>query len=439
MALGGGMFLTQSKTLPGSYINFVSAAKASASLSERGAATMPLVLDWGPEGEVFTVTAEEFQKESVKLFGYAYTHDKLKGLRDLFQNIRVGYFYRLNAGGTAAENELATARYPGARGNELKIAVAAGEAGTEEQAVYDVSVWLEGAKVEEQKGVKNAGELKDGDFVRFKKDAALAPTAGAELTGGTDGAAAEGAYQDYLEKIECYSFNAMGCLATDKAVKELMAGFVKRMRDECGVKFQGVLFRHTEADHEGIISVENGLKGAENDPSCVYWVTGAQAGCGVNKSLTNTRYTGSFDVEAGYTQAQLEQGLKAGKFLLHRVGDEVRVLEDVNSFVSVTDEKSADFGSNQTVRVLDQIGNDIAVLFSGKYLGKVPNDNAGRISLWNDIVKHHQEMQDIRAIEGFTSDCVKVSAGDGKRSVVVTDEVTPVNAMAQLYMTVVVE
>ena len=70
MALGGGTWLSQNKVLPGSYINFVSAARASAALSERGIAAMPLEWSWGPEGEVFTVTAQAFQKDSVKLFGY---------------------------------------------------------------------------------------------------------------------------------------------------------------------------------------------------------------------------------------------------------------------------------------------------------------------------------------------------------------------------------
>lgn len=45
MALGGGTFLTQNKVLAGAYINFISAAKASANLSDRGYATMPLELD----------------------------------------------------------------------------------------------------------------------------------------------------------------------------------------------------------------------------------------------------------------------------------------------------------------------------------------------------------------------------------------------------------
>ena len=153
----------------------------------------------------------------------------------------------------------------------------------------------------------------------------------------------------------------------------------------------------------------------------------------------NAVYTGEFEIDISLTQAELEAGLKAGKFLFHRVGEDVRVLDDVNTFVSVAGEKSADFQSNQTVRVLDQIGNDIAALFNQKYLGRVPNDNAGRISLWNDIVKHHQELLAIRAIEAFSGDDVTVEAGGSRKSVVVSDRVQPVCCFGQLYMTVVVE
>lgn len=47
MALGGGTFQVQNKVLPGCYINFVSAARATAALSDRGYAAMPLELAWG--------------------------------------------------------------------------------------------------------------------------------------------------------------------------------------------------------------------------------------------------------------------------------------------------------------------------------------------------------------------------------------------------------
>ena len=88
MALGGGVFFTQNKKIPGTYINFISANRASASISDRGYAAMPLTLDWGVDEEVFTVEVADFQKESLKIFGYDYTADQLKGLRDLFKNIK---------------------------------------------------------------------------------------------------------------------------------------------------------------------------------------------------------------------------------------------------------------------------------------------------------------------------------------------------------------
>lgn len=439
MALGGGTFITQNKILPGSYINFVSAAKASAELSQRGIATMPLTLDWGMDSEIFTVTAQEFQTDSLKIFGYPYTHQKLKGLRELFLHIHTGYFYKLNAGGEKAKNDYAQALYTGSRGNDLRIVVENSEESTEEAPLYDVSTYLGNIQVDMQKGISTPGQLKPNDYVSFLNPENFALTAGAPLAGGTDGAVEDSAYQQYLDKIESFSFNTMGCLATDPTLQGLMINFTRRMRDENGVKFQTVLFRPQSADYEGVIGVENGLVGDRDNPAAVYWATGAEAGCAVNKSLTNAAYTGEYQIDTDYTQTELEKATRAGKLMFHQVGSEVRLLEDINTFVGVTDEKSADFGANQSVRVMDQIANDIAVLFNTKYLGKVPNDEAGRISLWNDIVKHHQELQKIRAIENFTPENVQVLPGDTKKAVVVRDWVDPISAMSHLYMTVIVE
>ena len=245
-------------------------------------------------------------------------------------------------------------------------------------------------------------------------------------------------YQTYLDKMEAYTFNAMGCPATKSTLADLFVSYCKRLRDEVGKKFQVVTFRNL-ADFEGVVSVKNGIVGNTESAALVPWATGVVAGTAVNKSATNMTYDGEYEVDTDYTQTELESGILEGSFMFHLVDDEVRVLEDINTFVSVTDEKSADFSSNQTIRVLDQIANDIAVLFGTKYIGKVPNDASGRISLWNDIVKHHQELQNIRAIENFNPDNVTVAQGDTKKAVVVTDYVTPVNAMAQLYMTVYVQ
>ena len=435
MALGGGTFLTQNKVLPGAYINFISVATASANTSDRGYAAMGLELDWGQEGKIFEVTNGDFQKNSMKIFGHSYADDAMKGLRDLFKNVTTLFAYRLNGGGAKAANTFATALYSGTRGNDIKIAV---QVNVDENSKFDVQTWLDGVLMDTQT-VAKAAELVANDYVAFKTDASLTVTAATALTGGTNGTSNAAAHQAFLDKVESYpAINAIGYVGTETAVKSLYAAFAKRMRDEVGVKFQAVIYQQA-ADYEGVINVKNKVLDGANEASLVYWVTGVAAGTAVNASATNKIYDGEFDINVDYTQAQLESAIKAGEFTLHQVGSDVRVLTDINSLVTTTANKGDVFKDNQTIRVCDQIATDIANLFVTKYLGVVPNDASGRTSLWADIVKHHENMQSIRAIENFTDEDVTVDQGETKKSVVVTDNITVVNTMEKLYMTVYVE
>ena len=401
MALGGGTFVTQNKVLPGSYINFVSLARASATLSDRGVVAMPLDLNWGVENAVFEVTKEDFQKDSLKIFGYAYTDDKLKGLRDLFVNIKTLYAYRLSSGGEKATNDFATAKYCGIRGNDLKVII---QKNIDDPESFDVKTVL-GTTIVDEQTVSKAADLIANDYVTFKTDATLTVTASTPLTGGTNGTVDGTSHQNFLDKIESYSYNALGVVTTDDVVKGLYANFTERLRDDIGQKFQVVLYNEP-ADYEGVINVKN--KAVEDEAALVYWVTGIIAGCEVNKSNLNKLYDGEYTVEADYTQTELEAAIKSGEFTLHKIGSDIRVLSDINSLVTVSDTKGEIFKDNQTIRVMDQIANDIAVLFNTKYLGNVPNDAAGRISLWSDIVKHHEQLQEIRAIEDFNDNDVVV-------------------------------
>ena len=435
MALGGGTFLVQNKELPGAYINFVSKTAATAALSGRGIATMPLELDWGASDEVFEVTNGEFQKNSMKLFGYEYTSDKLKGLRDLFLNTQLLYGYRLNGRGKKAGNELAEALYCGVRGNDLKISV---QVNPDHEEQFDVKTLL-GTEIVDEQTVSTAAGLTANDYVTWKSGITLAAAAAIPMTGGENGEVSGASYQDYLDKIEAYTFNTMGVMVTDDTTKSLFTAFVKRLREEMGVKFQLVLYDYAKADHMGVISVNNKvLDEGWGETGLVYWVTGACAGCLVNKSNQNRKYDGEFMVDTPYTQNELKAAIREGKFTFHKTGTDVRVLEDINTMVTVSDAVGDVFKDNQTIRVIDQIGNDIAVLFSTKYLGVVPNDAAGRISLWSDIVKHHEQLQEIRAIENFSDADVQVEQGDTKKSVIVSDFITVVNSMGRLYMTVTV-
>lgn len=426
MALGGGVWVTQNKKLPGSYINFVSVKGASGTLSERGVVALPLALNWGADG-VTTLTADDFYNRSDKILGYKYTADEMKGLREVFKNATKVLIYNLNTGGVKASNDYATAKYAGVRGNALKIAVTKT---TDSQ--FKVQTLLDNKEVDVQV-VTTVTDLASNDYVDFKVET-LTETASVDLSGGTNGTTTGDEWTTALSTLETYTFNVLGAVTTDEQVKETVVNWTKRMRDEMGVKFQSVVFNKA-GDYEGIINVVNKV-GETAD--IVYWVAGAQAGCAVNKSCTNKTYDGEYAIDVNYSQDELIDAINKGQFVFHRVGDEIRVLTDVNSLVTITEDKGEVFKSNQTIRVIDQIGNDIAAIFNNRFIGKIPNDNAGRISLQNAIVSHHKELQDIRAITDFTAEDVTVAEGNDKKSVLVTDNITVVNAMEKLYMTVVV-
>lgn len=442
MALGGGTFTSMNKVLPGAYINVVSRLQANAALSDRGIAAVPMPLNYAPEG-VFKVESGDLQKNCRAIFGCEYTADELKPVRDVFKNANTVYFYNVLGGGTAATNTYATAKYKGTNGNNLKIRI---DANVDTADMFDVVTLLGNTVVDTQVIAKTAttttdNKLKDNDFVTFKKNVAITATvAVTSLTGGTNAASAD--YQTALDKLESFAFNTLACTATDNTTKGLFAAYTKRMRDEIGVKFQTVIHDYAGADYEGVISVKNHVKGTSSSDTdygaLVYWVTGAAAGCAVNRSNTNKLYNGEYEVDTDYTQSELAAFIKGGYFVLHKVGDDVRVLVDRNSLLTYTDEKGELFNDNQVVRVADQIANDIATIFNTKYIGMVQNNASGRALFKSDIVSHHMQLQNKNAIEGFTSDAVTITPGNEKGAVVVSDVVTVVGTMAKLYMTVYV-
>lgn len=455
--LGGGNFKTMNNVLPGSYYNVVSAKNVSAGLSHRGIVALPITLDWGQENKVFKVSAESFDDEAMQLLGYKSDSPKLAAFREIFRNSRLIYCYRPVKNGVKAANDLAEALYPGGRGNDIKISVSAN---VDDPKKFDVVTIMDGTTMDTQT-VAKADELKENAYVSFKKIETLEAVAAKALTGGTNGDAITGEEeQDFLNAIESYSFNALCCTSTDPTVQKMYLAFTKRMRNEVGLKFQTVIHKMENADFEGVVSTWNDVETVDgkavsitNDGdgnptqqitdlgsnAIVYYTAGAIGGCDINSSNTNRTYDGELQVITKETQKELEQAIKAGKFMFHNVDDEVRVLTDINTFVSFKEDKNEDFQSNQTIRVLDQDAIETALLFNNKYLGKVLNDQSGRISFWNDLVSLANEFATLGAIEDFDSANITVERGAGKKTVIATKLLKPVNCMEQLYTTVTVQ
>lgn len=346
--LGGGIFVTQNKTLPGSYLNFVNASSASPTVGERGVVAIALPLEKAP-GTVIEITKAEFITDCKNLTGHEYTSKEVIALREIF-----------------------------CHANKVLI--------------FDL-----------------------GDD----------PDEGFTIAEATDA-------------LESYDFNVLCAYTDDENKIEVYDSAVTSWRN-CGKKCQLVAY-NADYDSEGVINVVSTVSDSDADPHALTaWVAGAEAGCKINESCTNMLYDGEYTVVTDKTQPELEDCIQNGQIAFHLVYGEVRLLEDINSLTTTTADKGEDFKSNQTIRVIDQIANDIAKMFNTKYLGRIPNNASGRVSLWADIVAHHRALEAIGAIEAFDANLLTVEQGSTKKSVVVNDVITVTNAMAQLYMTVVIQ
>lgn len=432
MALGGGTFTVPNKVLPGAYINFISMARALGSLGERGIVALPLEMNWGAEDEVITIDSGEFQKEALNILGYSFAADEMKPLREVFKGAKMVKLYRINgAAGTKAtatvgvEGLTITAKYPGTRGNCIKIVV---QANIDDETKFDVITLIDTTKVDTQT-VATIAELKPNNFVEFSGTGTLEATAGTPLVGGENGTSTGENYSTFLDKIEAEDFTTLAYAGEDEVTKALFDSFTKRLRDDEGYKITTVLFDYIKADFEGAISVKN-------DKELVYWTAGQQAGAAVNESLTNKKYDGEYEVNTKFKKREFEQAINNGEFAFYQDGNDVRVLKDINTFTNFAPNKNQDFASNRVIRVLDQIANDTARIFSDYYLGKVTNDDTGRTLFKGELVNYHEQLLNIRAIENFTEEDIFVLQGVQKQDVMVNESVQPTDAMEKLYMSV---
>lgn len=436
---GGGKFLVPNKKLPGFYHRFISENKDGIPLSDRGFAACGLELDWGPDDQIVTVENADFQSDTRKLFGFSYTDDKMWALRETFKRATTLHYYRLNGGGEKATSKWGTAKYTGTRGNDLKVAMVAA---VDETGKFDVETYLGTAKVDTQRAATMA-DLVDNDFVVWNKDAGtLTADAGTVFSGGTNGTTSGDAHQAFLDAAEGVEFNDLGCNSNDRVTMELYKAYTKRMNNEVGKMFQLVApgtdsdGKAWDPDDYNIITVQNKvLDDGKPEYGLIFWVLGAQAGVAVNKTLQNTIYDGELTIDTKFTQTQLINFIDAGKFVFHEAGKKVRVLDDINSFVTVTEEEQSDFKSNQTVRVLYQQIVDIGAVFNQNWQGISPNDADGRSGLRGAMIKYFEQLQEIRAIQEFDPEDVVVYAGAEKGDVMADWATNPVNAMKKLYAT----
>lgn len=444
---GGTFTKGQEKIRPGIYFNFTEKANDRVSVGDRGRAAIPLVLSWGESRKIIEIKRESDAKDKL---GMDLSESSMLLLREMRKRANVVLVYRVNEGKKAtadivdAEDNKVTAiaKYGGSKGNDIKIQVSNNVVDDDK---YDVTTFFGEEEVDEQT-VKKSDELEDNECVDFSGSGDLKETASVTLDGGKDEDADTGAYTDFFEELETESFDTVALPIDDEELKVTFASFIKRMREDQGVKVQGVLADY-DANYEGVVNVTNGVE-LENGktlsaPEATAWVAGAMAGASLTQSLTFMDYEGAVDVEPRYDHDETVSRLKKGEFLFSFDGRDktVTVEKDQNSL-----ESNAKFSLNKVIRTIDAFHNDVfesfkEIIKNRKRTGEdIPVSPDGESIIQTAVSKYLSALEDDGVILDFDAkDDIEIDTTDAGDGFIINVGLQPVGSAEKFYFAVEVK
>ncbi|RAK21141.1 tail sheath protein [Anoxybacillus vitaminiphilus] len=429
--MAGGTWKTQNKIRPGAYINFETNSLNTTVPDANEVVAIPLKLDWGETRKFVKVTPNTKFKEVL-----GKDLSSIVPVREAFKATGQVLIFNLNSEGTKATATggglTATAKYAGLDGNKISVVVTVNLDGT-----ATVKTYFDGAVVDTQT-VADIAELQPNAFVAFSGQLPISDVT-LTLAGGTTGTTTNDAYAEFAAGLDTQDFKVVAVGTDDSTVKALLALKVKEWRENYGKNVTLVTNNYNAADHEGVVSVLNGvtLEGNEqlSAKEALYWYAAAYASAGTN-SLTYTEYPGAVDCERK-THEEIEQALKDGHIVYTFNRDAVVVEQDINTFRSFTPTKNQDFRKNKIVREMDIVSDNTQYIYSKYFIGKVNNNDDGRNLFKKEIMKTVLDpLVRVGALEPYNPDEIVIQQGDEKDAVLVNMGLKFVDAMEKLYMTV---
>lgn len=274
----------------------------------------------------------------------------------------------------------ATAKSGGSRGNALTVTVDANPV-----KGYDVIIHLDGEKVNEYSNLATVEELiaLNNPYIDFEGEGELGAAAGTNLAGGSDKEATKGDVTDFIDKWESVRFDTV-CFPFDgdeyNDVKQAAITKVKFLRETLGKGVQVVMPNAGKPDYEGVINVTNSVEvdGIElTTAEACAWVAGATAGATNVESLTYVPYDDATKVVGPKTNEQAINAVNNGEFFFTiSEQEEVVVMQDINSLVTLTNKKDKTYRKNRVLRVYDTFQTAIQTQFA-------PNQFSNTESGWD--------------------------------------------------------
>lgn len=442
-------------TRPGAYTNFKAAAVARIGAPLAGTVAVPIVNDWGPEGEV--VEANSFGEykavygDTITAEGYraGYQAFKGEGINNRGGAAKCLFYRMVGSSGKAAFVELAdtaeaedadavviTAKYKGSRGNDLKITV---EANANDESKYDIVVLLDGTEVERWSYTKATNSTlaevvstkSDWITVKVNSSAAALETGSFSLTEGDDGSELEA--EDWETMMAALGSRRFSVFVPYDLTDETVIAAVKTWAShpENGLNAKGkrftVVLGHENATLEAALEEatalgaedicylggfkvqDSGIVDANGDavtltPSTFApRVAGVIAATGGTASITFSRFADVTLVEGLSDDDDFVDASEGGVITVAEDSNElapVRIEQDVTTYLSDTEAKPKEiFGKLKFVRTMQSFEMAITEFAENKeVIGKLGVNDESReylIGQYRLILESYEETGEV--------------------------------------------
>lgn len=414
------------RIIPGTSIK-VRAGARETETGVTGVVAMPLELDWGASLIHIRSGENVFNK-----LGYKLSNVKLKLVNEVMKYADELYLYRMNEG-TKATAELATgitatALYGGIRGNDITVVVSAsGEKWT-------IKTMLDITEVDSQL-VATATDFKTNDFIAITGEGTLEVKT-VKLTTGTNGTAKP--ITDFTNEISKYDYNVLAYTGSDSETKTALKEFV--LEERANARNVQAVMNGIVSDNKAIYNSTVGLKYTEYEltasEACAT-MAAVIAKCGIEKSATMYDVKGAIDVVPRLTKEQQETKTLNGETLFVYLHGGVKVLYDINSLTTFTEENPKDFRKGLIIRTLDKYAADLQILLDTKVIGEIRNGTNGRNRVKGMIADMTtKNYLDKEYIEDFTADDITIEKKSGE-AIYVTVGIKPLDTIDKIYVEVI--
>lgn len=197
---------------------------------------------------------------------------------------------------------------------------------------------------------------------------------------------------NYLKTVKFDYLVAPSC-ATDEQTS-IIASYVKAER--ANKKLIKAVLPNTKSDYEGIINyttekVFNDDKEYTTEQYCGR-IAGIIAGTPFTIAATYAPLPELTDCTR-LSKDDMDKAVDNGEFIVWFDGEKVKTARAVNSFVTTTDEKKAQFKKIKIIDIMDLIDTDIHMAAEDTYIGKYSNGYDNRVLVLSAIDGYFSELE----------------------------------------------